>query len=248
MIVVYRKNNVEGEIRMDKVAYIRQKEKEYHEQCYTENELFQVGSWLHKPVPFVLEVIREIPRSASLRALDLGCGVGRHSIPLAKKIGKKGNVVCVDLLPVALEKLMEYGKMYGVEERLTCIQAEIDDMKIEKGTYDYIVAISSLEHVRSEHLLRDVLERMKTGTRENGIHYLVVNSSLEETDVATGKQLDPLIEVNIETEIMLALLDERYTGWTSIKREVKNLQFTIERDGKEVFLKTNAITYVVQKS
>jgi 2-polyprenyl-3-methyl-5-hydroxy-6-metoxy-1,4-benzoquinol methylase len=224
--------------------YIRQKEKEYHELCYKEHELFKEGSWLHKPVSFVLEVIDTIK---PLRVLDLGCGVGRHSIPIAEKIGGNGQVICVDLLQVALEKLREYGKKYGVEKKLICVQEEIDSYIIEANTYDYIVAVSSLEHVRSEKVLKTILQNMQAGTKQNGIHYLVMNSSIEETEAATGRQLTPLIEVDMKTEEMLALLDEQYEGWKIIKREVKALQFTIQRDGIDILLQTNAITYVVQK-
>ncbi|GGE70572.1 class I SAM-dependent methyltransferase [Priestia taiwanensis] len=227
---------------MERIAYIRQKEKEYHETCYKEHELFQSGSWLHKPVAFVLEVAEKLDKP--LRILDLGCGVGRHSIPLAKY----GSVDCVDLLPIALEKLMEYGNQHNVAHKLTCMEAEIDTMHIEENTYDYIVAISSLEHVSSEAVLRKFLRRMKVGTRANGMHYFVVNSNIEETDVLTGVKLEPLLEVNMKTEDMLALLDDTYRGWTSIKREVKHLQFTIQRDKQDIHLKTDAITYVVQRS
>jgi methylase of polypeptide subunit release factors len=61
----------------------RRKEIEYHEKFYAETELFQPGSWLSRPVKVVLE---SLPQKDNIQVLDLGCGVGRNSIPIAQQI------------------------------------------------------------------------------------------------------------------------------------------------------------------
>ncbi|MEM5621355.1 class I SAM-dependent methyltransferase, partial [Bacillus thuringiensis] len=34
---------------MNRINYIRQEEKKYHNLCYEQYKLFEAGSWLHKP-------------------------------------------------------------------------------------------------------------------------------------------------------------------------------------------------------
>ncbi|MEB1807138.1 MAG: class I SAM-dependent methyltransferase, partial [Bacillaceae bacterium] len=93
----------------------------------------------------------------------------------------------------------------------------------------------------------DVLQKMIRGTRAGGIHYLVINSGVEEIDMKTDNKLDPLFEVNLPTEKMMSLLQEVYRSWSELEVVVKPLEYTIHRGEKVVQLKTNAITFVVQK-
>lgn len=66
---------------MNRIDYIRQEEKNYHEQY----KLFEAGSWLFKPVKTVMDLMNHFDGQNNLQVLDLGSGVGRNSIPIAKK-------------------------------------------------------------------------------------------------------------------------------------------------------------------
>jgi len=64
-----------------------------------------------------------------ITVLDLGCGVGRNSIPIASSLqGRGGKVVCVDILQSALDKLHEYGEHYGVRASLDIRLSDIGDL------------------------------------------------------------------------------------------------------------------------
>lgn len=93
----------------------------------------------------------------------------------------------------------------------------------------------------------NVLHNMKTGTKDKGINYIVMNSSVEEIDMNTNVKLDPLFEVNLSTEEMLYMLRKIYTGWKELHLVVKPLEYRIARDEKPVLLRTNAITFCVRK-
>ncbi|MDE5414647.1 class I SAM-dependent methyltransferase [Alkalihalobacterium chitinilyticum] len=230
------------------IDYIRQEEAKYHNEFYKENKLFEKGSWLFKPVPNVLRYLNAISKKQNMRILDLGCGVGRHSIPLAEKVRQTNGVVdCVDYLETAVEKLREYSTHFNVQANIHPVLSLIEEFPIEEQAYHYIVAVSSLEHVESVDQFTDVLHRMIRGTRAGGVHYLVINSGVEEIDGVTGNQLDPLFEVNLPTEKMMSLLQEVYRGWSELEVVVKPLEYTINRGEKVVQLKTNAITFVIQK-
>ena len=151
---------------MNRIDYIRQEEKKYHDLCYEQYKLFEIGSWLYKPVKTVMDLIDYFEGQNNLQVLDLGSGVGRNSIPIAQKIqNASGTVTCVDLLDSALTKLQTYSKEYGVIKNIKTEQAAIENYYIQPNTYDYIVAVSSLEHVQSEEDLKNVAHSMKEGTK-----------------------------------------------------------------------------------
>ncbi|PFN17980.1 methyltransferase [Bacillus cereus] len=42
---------------MNRIDYIRQEEKKYHGLCYEQYKLFEIGSWLCKPVKTVMNLM-----------------------------------------------------------------------------------------------------------------------------------------------------------------------------------------------
>jgi SAM-dependent methyltransferase len=233
---------------MDRLKQIRDSEKQYHDQCYSQYELFEPGSWLHKPVKTVLELLPLIERKSHPFVLDLGAGAGRNSIPIAERLAHcNGKVVCVDLLDSALEKLIGYSKVYGVEKVIEPVKANLDNYFIRPDTYDLIVAISSLEHTSSETKFDHLLDSAIMGTKAGGIHCLVVNTDMVEIDIESNVEMEAMMELNFSTEFLLAKFRHIYDEWHVIKEEVKHLEYNIVRDNKAILLKTKAITYVVQK-
>lgn len=223
---------------MNRIDYIRQEEKKYHDLCYEQYKLFEIGSWLYKPVKTVMDLIDYFEGQNNLQVLDLGSGVGRNSIPIAQKIqNSSGTVTCVDLLDSALAKLQTYSKEYGVINNIKTEQAAIENYYIVPNTYDYIVAVSSLEHVQSEEDLTNVLHSIKEGTKTGGINCLIINSNIQEIDLHTKEELDALIEINLPTEDMIHLLKSIYKEWKEIKVEIKELVYDIVRDEKQIQLK-----------
>ncbi|EEK78870.1 hypothetical protein bcere0009_22750 [Bacillus cereus R309803] len=195
-----------------------------------------------------MDLIDHFEGQKNLQVLDLGSGVGRNSIPLAQKIkNASGTITCVDLLDSALTKLQTYSKEYGVIKNIKTEQAAIENYYIAPNTYDYIVAVSSLEHVKSEEDLTNVLHSMKKGTKTGGVNCLIINSNIQEIDLHTNEELDALIEINLSTDYMIHLLKSIYKEWQEIKIEIKELAYNIVRNEREIQLKTNAITFVVQK-
>lgn len=234
---------------VNRIEFIRKEEKQYHDACYENYRLFEVGSWLYKPVKTVIDLIPLFENQKNIRVLDLGAGVGRNSIPLAQAIKKNnGKVICVDLLDSAINKLKQYRAEYDVEDVILIDKADIGNYKVKSENFDLIVAVSSLEHVRSEVVLDSVLLLMEKGTKKNGVNCLIVNSDVEEMDLETSNKLDALMEVNISTTDMIKKLEAVYFGWEVLNKMVKPLQYNITRNGKSVLLKTNAITYVVRKT
>lgn len=234
----------------ERVARIREEEKKYHEACYDDYKLFEEGSWLHKPVLTVMNNLDLLDQSGPISVLDLGCGVGRNSIPIAKVLQEhhiQGQVVCVDLLESALRKLMSYGEQFGVHHLLKPVASDIGNFTISEKEYDYIVAVSSLEHVNTEAMLHHTLHHMTAGTKDNGINCIIINTNIRETDIRSGESLEVLIELNMETQAMEHLLSKAYTSWEVIDHHVKQLKFAIVRNERDILLSSDCITFVVRK-
>lgn len=233
---------------MNRIDHIREEEKKYHEHCYDNYKLFEEGSWLHKPVKTVMDSFSYFEDKSELKVLDLGCGVGRNSIPMAEMIKEtNGQIICVDLLDSALSKLMAYSKEFGVKDYITPIECDIGDYTITPDQFDIIVAVSSLEHVKSREILNKVLVDMANGTKQNGVNCLIFNTNIREIDLLTKQSLEPLIEVNMTTEQSWELLQRVYQGWEPLISLVKSLEFEISRDGIPISLCSDCITFVVKK-
>lgn len=233
---------------MDRVANIRSEEKKYHDSCYDTYNLFEPGSWLHRPVKTVINLLDKYKDQEYLCVLDLGSGIGRNSIPIAESMkNRNGRVVCVDLLESAIDKLHSYSQEFGVEQYIATRLSDIEQFIIEQNEYDMIVAVSALEHVSSERALERKLNEMNIGTKTNGSNCIIIGSNIREINLENGQELDPMFEVNISTERMMSLLDQQYVGWEVKEKFVKQLEYEIDRDGQPVKLTSDCITFVAKK-
>lgn len=233
-----------------RINRIREKEKAYHDQCYAVNVLFQPGSWLYKPVKTVMDLLPELPQRDNVKILDLGCGVGRNTIPMAEFVKSQcisGEVVGVDLLESAIEGLHVYSKQFDVENYIRADRSEIEAFVIQEEAYDLIVAVSTLEHLRSVELLKTKLYEIASGMKRNGIVCLIMGSNIQESLEETGEWLSPMFEINLETDEIFALLDETFEGWEMIDRHVKALSYSIERNGQPVQLSSDCLTFTARK-
>lgn len=98
------------------------------------------------------------------RALDLACGGGRHALYLADR----GFIVdAVDISAVALDAL----RAKADPERITLIEADLDDFAPDDGTYDLIVKTNFLD--------RMLIARAQKALRPGGI--MIVETYMADT-------------------------------------------------------------------
>ena len=232
----------------DRINHIRQAEAASHTQAYSNHSLFSPGSWLAKPVKTVVDLLSLFEGYTNFRALDLGSGVGRNSIPVAQHFsGIPCRVDCVDILELAISKLNENAQQYGVSDCIQGIVSAIDDYEIAADSYDLIMAVSALEHIASQAAFEKKLLKIRDGLRPDGVACLIVNSSVVEHDKATGKELPPQFEVNLPTYQMQKLLENTFAGWQVIKYTIVHQQYDIPRENGIADLETDVVTYVTRK-
>lgn len=232
---------------MSEVDAIRSAEIEYHDAFYKSTKLYEPGSWIGKPVANVMKAFELIDSSKPLKILDLGSGVGRNAIAIAQKSIDGTAVDCVDLLPSAIEILNDNAKAYNVKDKINGIVSTIEDYQINKE-YDFIIGVSTLEHVNDEAAFKKVLNDIKNHLVINGVACLIINSEVQEKDIETGELLVPQFEVNMLTKDMQLLMHKVFSNFEFLKEEIKNLNYTINRAGKDVNLSTNAVTFIVRRT
>lgn len=232
---------------MSEFDAIRSAEIEYHDVFYKSTKLYEPGSWIGKPVANVMEAFEMIDISKPLKILDLGSGVGRNAIAIAQ-MSIDGTVIdCVDLLPSAIEILNDNAKVYHVKDKINGIVSTIEDYQINKE-YDFIIGVSTLEHVNDEAAFKKVLKNIKNHLVINGVACLIINSEVQEKDIETGELLVPQFEVNMLTKDMQQLVHKIFSTFEFVKEEIKNLNYTINRAGKDVNLSTNAVTFIIRRT
>ena len=238
----------EVELSLSRLDEIRKAEAESHTQAYTNHSLFTSGSWLAKTVKTVMDILPLFEGYTDFRALDLGSGVGRNCIPVAQYFSSTPcRVDCVDILELAIAKLNENAQQYGVENCIQGIVSSIDDYQIDADSYDFIMAISALEHIASSSAFEKKLTEIRSGLRSSGIACLIVNSGVIERDKATGQILPPQFEVNLPTSQMQDLLANTFAGWKLVKHAIVHQKYDIPRENGIADLETDVVTYVVRK-
>lgn len=230
------------------VAQIRENERQSHIDMYKQADLFQEGSWLQKPVKTVMELLPLLNLHPDMHFLDLGCGVGRNSIPIAKYFQKSScRIDCIDILDLAIEKLNAYANAHHVARMINGIECDIESFPIQEDHYDLILSVSSLEHVASTDLFSKKLLEIKAGVISTGMVCFIINSNIKETILSSGCSVPAQFEVNLSTEELQNLLKVTYSDWDIMACTKKDQMYKIPRGNEIHMLHTTVVTFCARK-
>jgi SAM-dependent methyltransferase len=83
------------------------------------------------------------------RVLEVGCGMGFFTLPLARLVGEEGRVVSVDIQPRMLEALQRRARRAGVEQRVEARLCGPEGLGLaaDAGTIDLAVLIHVLHEL-----------------------------------------------------------------------------------------------------
>ena len=98
-------------------------------------------------------------------ALDIGCGMGYFTIPMARMVGPQGWVVAVDLQMKMLERVAQRARRAGVDERIRIHQNTPDGIGLSEKV-DFALAFWMVHEVsEAEAFLGEVSGLLKPGGR-----------------------------------------------------------------------------------
>ena len=97
--------------------------------------------------------------------VDLGCGMGYFSIPLAQMVGPKGTVICVDVQQQMLDGLRRRATRAGVLSQITLHRCESIQLGLAEPA-DFVLAFWMLHEVPDQTaFLAEVRACLKPGGR-----------------------------------------------------------------------------------
>ena len=231
---------------MNRLEMIRKAEAESHTAAYESLTLYAPGSWLSKPIRALEALLPLYADREGLRVLDLGSGVGRNAIACARAL-KNAQVVCVDILPMAIEKLMKNAETFGVLEQIKGICDPVDGFSIEPEGFDLILAGSVLEHLDSKASTLRTLDAIQKGIRPGGAAMILMNTGVKEWDARTGEPLDPQFEVNLPPEEVRELLDDFFRGWEVLWDKCIHYEYPVPRGERVAVISSEVITFTARR-
>ncbi|MBQ2921084.1 MAG: GNAT family N-acetyltransferase [Oscillospiraceae bacterium] len=236
----------ELEMTRSRLTEIRRAEAESHTAAYESLELYAPGSWLSKPVKALGALLPLYAGRPGLRVLDLGSGVGRNAIACAREL-PGCSVECVDILPVAIEKLLKNAEKMGVGESVRGITAPVDGFEIERNRYDLILAASVLEHLDARASVVRKLREISAGIRPGGAVLIVMNTGVREWDRETGEPLPPQFEVNLPPEEVRTLLGDAFCGWEILWDRCIHYEYQVPRRDRTAVISAEVVTFTARR-
>jgi ubiquinone/menaquinone biosynthesis C-methylase UbiE len=95
--------------------------------------------------------------------MDVGCGVGWFSIPMATMVGDRGKVIAVDLQQQMLDMLRRRAEKAGVAARIELHKCEQDRLGVHAQA-DFALAFAMLHEVPDQRrLLGEIHDCLKPG-------------------------------------------------------------------------------------
>jgi ubiquinone/menaquinone biosynthesis C-methylase UbiE len=102
----------------------------------------------------------------SMRVLEIGPGMGFFTLPLAKLLGEKGQIVCVELQSKMIEGLMKRAAKAGLSNRITARTCSSSSLQIDElsGKFDFALAFAVVHEVPdTRNLLSEIYAGLKKG-------------------------------------------------------------------------------------
>lgn len=123
-----------------------------------------LGYLLASPLRRLLQDPGEILKpyvEEGMTVLDVGCGMGFFSLPLAKLAGEKGRVVCIDLQEKMIKGLLGRAKKAGLTDRIdarVCSQSSLGVSDLA-GKIDFALAFALVHEVPDKDTLFSEIHR-----------------------------------------------------------------------------------------
>ena len=104
--------------------------------------------------------------SEGMTAMDVGCGMGYFTLPMARLTGEGGRVIAADLQREMLDGMLKKAEKAGVRDRIEPHLCEKTSLRVEalSGTVHFALLFMMLHEVPDpERLVREVCDTLAPG-------------------------------------------------------------------------------------
>jgi ubiquinone/menaquinone biosynthesis C-methylase UbiE len=118
--------------------------------------------------------------------VDLGCGPGYFSIPMAKMVGKSGKVISVDIQEKMLWNLNKNAVRHNVQDIIQTVKCSPDDICVTEKA-DFVLTFWMVHEVGDiENFMKQIFNIMKPGS-----YYLLSEPKIH----VSGKKFREIIKI-----------------------------------------------------
>jgi ubiquinone/menaquinone biosynthesis C-methylase UbiE len=100
--------------------------------------------------PVIRSAILRLGLPQGSRGLDVGCGIGSHTVLLAETIGPAGHVTGLDSCPEFLAEADERASHLGMSHRVSFDQGDAASLPYEDGSFDWAWSVDCLGFAGSD--------------------------------------------------------------------------------------------------
>jgi ubiquinone/menaquinone biosynthesis C-methylase UbiE len=110
-------------------------------------------------------IVERLDVRPGMAVLDLGCGPGRLTIPIARKVGPDGEVVAMDIQSGMLQRAREKARAANLTN-IQFLQAGAGEGKMGRNRFDRSLLVTVLGEIPDrETALREIFDALKPGGR-----------------------------------------------------------------------------------
>ena len=124
--------------------------------------------WLYRLTNFIWNPkrhVKRVPLKEGMVVVDYGCGPGRYTNLVARRVGPKGKVVAVDIQPLAVQMVGEKAARAGLAD-IETILVDSYNTGIDEASVDMVLLIDTFHMISDfDALLREVHRILKPDGR-----------------------------------------------------------------------------------
>ena len=164
----------------------------------------------NEPDEDVVSLIPKLKREKVYQVLDLGCGIGRHVILMAKQ---GFNVYALDSSEYAIEHCRNWVRAVGVQA--TTEHGYMDKLSYPNSFFDFVLAWNVIYHTTRKRMAVTLEEGQRVLSKD-GLFYLTLNSTRNK-NCGKGIEIEDKTFDNPEKE------DGQHQHHYSDERDVRDL-------------------------
>ena len=108
-------------------------------------------------------ITEHLELQTGMTVLDAGCGPGRLAIPIARRVGKEGHIIAVDIQPGMLKRAQEKARNANITN-IQFVEAGIGQGKLGHNRFDRALLVTVLGEIPDrEAALKEIHDALKPG-------------------------------------------------------------------------------------